>query len=87
MKTFLIVVLISVFVGVVSAIVYGAVQVSAGTWDTAVIMLTASISANVVMHGFARVIAARHPPQPDNRQITTIDKAVIMDRENKMLPW
>ena len=49
MKTFLIVVLISVFVGVVSAIVYGAVQVSAGTWDTAVIMLTASISANVVM--------------------------------------
>jgi hypothetical protein len=42
-------------------------------------MLASSVSANVALHGVARVVAARHAPPADQRHITSIDKAVFLE--------
>lgn len=88
MRALVLIVAIGMFAGVVGSLIYGAVQVSPGTWDTAVIMLVSSASANIVMHGFARVISARHRPADDHRQITSIDKAVFLEnKDGQVIPW
>lgn len=88
MKALVLIVAVSIFAGVVGALVYGAVQVSPGTWDTAVIMLASSASANIALHGVARVVAARHAPPVDQRQITSIDKALFLEnKDGQVIPW
>lgn len=89
MKVMILTLVVGMFAGVAGALVYGASQVSPGTWDTAVIMLASSVSANVALHGVARVVAARHAPPADQRQITSIDKAVFLDGADgkQMMKW
>ena len=88
MKVMILTLVVGMFAGVAGAFVYGASQVSPGTWDTAVIMLASSVSANVALHGLARVVAARHAPPADQRQVTTIDKAVFLEGDGQhMTRW
>ena len=88
MRAMVLILAVGMFAGVAGAFVYGASQVSPGTWDTAVIMLASSVSANVALHGVARVVAARHAPPADQRQITSIDKAVFLEGgDGQVIPW
>ena len=88
MRVMILTLVVGMFAGVAGALVYGASQVSPGTWDTAVIMLASSVSANVALHGVARVVAARHAPPADMRHVTTIDKAVFLEnKDGQVIPW
>lgn len=89
MRAMILILAVSMFAAVVGAAVYAAAQVSAGTWDTAVIMLASGISANIALRGVAHVISAKHPPPADNRQVTTIDKAVFLEsgERGEVVKW
>lgn len=65
--------------GIVAALVYAATQVSPATWDRAVLMVAFGIAFALGCGGVAVVVRAFHRPPDDNRQVTTIDKAVFLE--------
>ncbi len=83
MKAIFAMFVIAGFAGLVAAILYGATQVSAGTWDYAVVILSTGLGVGtgglMLGAGVARIVAARHAP-PD-KHVTMIDKAIMMDRQ------
>ena len=80
--------LVILFVSLVIGMVYAAAQVSPATWDTAVIIVAASVGFNVSAHGVARIVAARHAPMPEpDRHVTMIDKAVFAGSDNLPAQW
>jgi hypothetical protein len=82
-KALILIFLASPAVGIVAGLVYGAAQVSPQTWDTAVIIVASSVGFNVSAHGWARIIAARHPPLPEpDKRLYQIDKAVFTGSDN-----
>ena len=87
MRTFAVLLIISGFAALVGAAVYGASQVSPGTWDYAVVVVATGAGVNLASFGVARIVAARHRP-PDKRVTqVSIDKAVFTDREQITGPW
>jgi len=88
MKALLFILFVSPVIGIIVGMVYAAAQVSPATWDTAVIIVAASVGFNVSAHGVARIVAARHAPLPEpDRHVTMIDKAVFAGSDNLPAQW
>lgn len=90
MRAFVLIIVIATFSGVVAAMIYGATQVSPGTWDYAVIALVTPIGVGagvaIGASGVAKVRAAKHPPA--DKHVTVIDKAVFTDSARQIdKPW
>lgn len=83
MKAIFAMFVIAGFAGLVAAILYGATQVSAGTWDYAVVILSTGLGVGtgglMLGAGVARIVAARHAP-PD-KHVTMIDRAVFTGKQ------
>jgi type III secretory pathway component EscS len=77
MKAILILFVLSPVAGIVVGLAYGATQVSASTWDVAVIILAVGAGVNLGSFGIARIVAAIHAPA--EKRLYQIDKAIITD--------
>jgi uncharacterized membrane protein (UPF0136 family) len=77
MKAILIMFVVSPIAGIIVGLAYGATQVSATTWDMAVIILASGAGVNLASFGVARIVAARHPLP--GKTVNMIDKAIITD--------
>ena len=87
MRIFAVLFIVSGFAAIVGAAVYGASQVSPGTWDYAVVIVSTGAGVNLASFGVARIVAARH--RPADKHLTQIDKAVFLESgdENQIVPW
>jgi hypothetical protein len=87
MRIFAVLLVISGFASIVGAAVYGASQVSPGTWDYAVIIVSTGIGVLAGGGGVAKVVAAFH--RPADKHLTQIDKAVFLERGEgrDVVPW
>ena len=85
MKGLLTMMLASVAVGLIAGAVYIAWVVSPNVWGAAVIILSSSGGASMVIRSAAHYRNAQYPRPPDNRQVTT--NTYISGADRDIVPY